>query len=279
MLKDINLQLFGDEPVSAGVSTDATAGASGIDTSSFAGENPTAEGGSAEGTEPSFDELITGKFKNEYSARVEKAIKDRLKGSKAEIKERDEVLKIVGEKYKWDGKNIAALKEAITNDDSLIEAEAIERGMDIDTLKYIKGLERANAANEAARAEQEEEARIQSQINSWMEESKTVQETYPDFDLRTEMQSNQFRMLLGMPGVNMLQAYEMCHLDMVRNQVKQSTVQAVSNNIQSRAARPQESANKPMPSADIRKDISKLTMKEMDELIARAGRGERLTLK
>ena len=109
--------------------------------------------------EETFESLIKGKYKTEYDQRVKKAVMERLKGTKATISKFAPILDVLGQQYGIDVSDpekidYDALTRRLTDDKRLYEAEAMEKGIPLETLMHTKQLERQNAAlrreNEAA---------------------------------------------------------------------------------------------------------------------------------
>ena len=94
-----------------------------------------------------FEELIKGKYKEEFDRRIQNNLKRRFKESSA-LKEKniqnEKIIEMLKMKYGITGDDIGGLKDAITNDDGFIKEEAEKRGIDTDTLKHLKRLEFEN---------------------------------------------------------------------------------------------------------------------------------------
>ena len=88
-----------------------------------------------------FEKLIKGEYKDEYGKRVEDTVQKRLKSSKETVEKFEAltpVLELLGSKYGADYNDIEALKNAILEDDSYYEEEALEKGLTVEQLKEIK---------------------------------------------------------------------------------------------------------------------------------------------
>ena len=111
---------------------------------------------------PSFEELIKGKYKNDFDDRVQNIVQNRVKNIKTyeeQMQELSPALEVLAEKYGVDDPgDIKSLVDAITNDDELYEEEAEERGIDVETLKHIKHIERQNQAFTEEMAQRERDA-------------------------------------------------------------------------------------------------------------------------
>ena len=92
-----------------------------------------------------FEKLIKGQFKDQYDARVQDTIRNRLKGKDSQITDLTNkqtavapILELLAKKYGVDAADIEGLNKAIQADDSYFEQEAMERGMSVKDLKAIR---------------------------------------------------------------------------------------------------------------------------------------------
>ena len=288
----LNLQLFGDEGTAAEVEI-ATDTADAVSSEGVATEGIEPEAQATDGTVPeeTWDDLIKGKYKKEYSSAVKAAVNKRFKNHQnlqAQIDSIDPIVKSLANKYgiqpNPDGSiPINVLQAKLDEDDSMYEQEAFERGMSVKDLRQIKQLERENQQLR----QRTERTRQQEEWDAIVQQGESLKQTYPEFDLDTEMQNEQFGRLLatmqksGFP--NALQtAYEACHRDEImggamRYAVAQ-TEKKISNSIQANAQRPIENGvSKSAPSSVGIVDPSKLTRAQIQEYAMRAAKGERIT--
>ena len=297
-----NLQLFGEEGADM---AGADIGSSGIATTSA--ENPAAEGVATESTgeqiapaaadqsgtpaQETWEDLIKGKYKDDYDKSIKKAINKRFKDNRnlqSQIDSIDPIVRMIADRYgvraKPDGSiPIAQLQEALDNDNSLYEKEAFERGISVDELKHIKQMEReiSTLRNQSVQSERD---------RKWQEivtQSEGVKQVYPNFDLDSEMENPQFGKLLatfqssGFPNA-VQTAYEAVHRDEIfsgaMRYAVQQTQNKISNSIQSGMNRPTENGLGQTSTASVGNvDPSKLTKAQIDEIRKRAERGERVT--
>lgn len=292
--KLLNLQLFGEEGMADG----------GMSTGEIA--NPTAENpigeGVATGTEgeqiapaedniPTWDELINGKYKKEYSDSVKNAVNKRFKNQRdlqGQIDRIDPMIKALAERYgvspNPDGSiSIDDLQRKVFDDNSMYEKEAFQRGMSVDDLKQLKQLERENQQLRMANTRSQE----QMEWDAIVQDSENLKQVYPDFDLDAEMSNRQFGTLFatlrksGFPDA-LKTAYETVHKDEIMGGAMQYAVQKtqekISNSIQSGMRRPQENGTNGQSAGQVPKfDPSKLTKAQIADFRRRAERGERIT--
>ena len=262
--------------LSAGANTD-TPDASADDMSSPADTTDT----------ESFETLIQGKYKDDYDkmvkARVKEAISKRFKNQddfKAKYEGLTPLLSQIATKYGIDPNDHDALTNAIANDNSLYEQEAFEKGIDVETLKQMKTLERENARLKAS-----EDARLRDEqgreaFNQLVQQGEQLKQIYPQFNLDDEMMNEAFGRLLA-NNVPMQTAYEVIHKDEILSSgmayAVQKTAANISSSIASGARRPSENGMSSQATASAGQlDPTKLTLKDFAALRARAEKGEKI---
>lgn len=281
MSKLFNLQLFADEmAVDSQPATDTQ-----VDATQDSSQ-PTTDNEGAE----SFDSLIKGKYKAEYSKSVQDAISKRFKNQQdfeARYNETQPILAMVAQKYginpSENGYDVRAIQDAIANDNSLYEKEAFERGMSVEDLKQMKALERENMAFRQREEAMARQNAGRQQYEKLMADAQTVRQTYPDFDLDMEMQNPDFGRLAAV-GIPLKTAYEVVHKNEIMGTAMQyatqKTQEAMSKSIQSGMRRPTENGmSNNAASAPANIDPTKLTKKDFAEQRMRAERGEKIYLR
>jgi hypothetical protein len=235
--------------------------------------------------------LIAGKYKKDYEKSLKSAMQKRFKNQKdlqGKIDRIDPIVRLMAQRYNIqpgvDGSiSIDDLHNAITNDNSMYEQEAFQRGMSVEDLKQIKKLEMENAHLKAMNARTAE----QKEWDALVAQAEEVRQAYPEFDMDTEMQNPQFGRLLatmqksGFPNA-VRTAYEAVHRDEIMGGAMkyavEQTERKISNSIQSGMRRPSENGITQKSAANVGTvDPSKLTKNQIEELKKRAERGERIT--
>lgn len=282
--KTLNLQLFAEDEGMAETNPPAT------DTADSAEmQNQTATGN--ETTEPSFDELISGKYKKDFDNRVQGIIKKRFKDNKqleARAKEMDPVIELFGRKYGINTDNMTDEQRKqiigkIMEDDSFYEDEAIRRGMDVDTLKTLQKTERENVELRRFRDNTVANMENQRKFEQLHREAEELAEIYPGFDLDAEMENPEFERLTWRAGVPLRTAYEVIHhneiLPAAMQYTAQRTAEQISNSIQSGASRPQEGGmSEQSASLSNGKSPKDWTKEEREAIKNRVRSGERVVL-
>ena len=234
-----------------------------------------------------FEALIKGKFKDQYSTRVQDTIRDRLKGKDAQITELTDkqtamapILELLGKKYGADATDIKALSNAIQDDDSYFEEEAMEKGVSVQQLKEIRKMERENAELRRQMQEKQTQENANKIMAGWMEQAETVKHVYPSFDFKAEMKKPQFVKLLHC-NIDVKTAYEVLHKDEIIQGAMQFTAQTVkekvTKGIAAQSARPAENGMSSGSTAVVKSDVSKLNKKDLAEIQRRVANGERIS--
>lgn len=237
-----------------------------------------------------FERLIKGDYKDLFDARVQQNINARfketeqLKTKAAQVDALSPVLDILSSKYGVDSSDTQALAKAIQEDDSYYEEEALQKGLSVEQLKYMKRMERENAEFKRVAQEQQRRQNADKIFAQWTQQSDAVKQIYPSFDLQTECShaetGSRFLALLK-SGVDVKTAYEVIHKDDIMGGAMQYTAQMIQqktvNDIRARGMRPSENgAGGAGAAAIVKKDPSKLTNKDLAEISRRVRAGERI---
>lgn len=302
-LRDLNLQLFaeggtgGDGGTGSEGATGANVTAAGSQTKKGAknpladvqygiqdtgATPPAAEVVETEDRSAKFDALIKGEYKDLYDARVQEIVQKRLKGSKdaeARYEALTPMLELLAKKYGVDATDAAALVQAIEDDDSYFEDEALERGISVEQLKEIRKIEKENADLRRQMSEQESRERANQLYSNWLQQAESTRQVYPTFDLEAELQNPQFVSLLR-SNIDVRTAYEVVHKDEIIAGAMQFTAQAterrVTDSIRSRGQRPVENGNSGQGSAQTKGQVSQLTKADRAEIARRVERGAKI---
>lgn len=234
--------------------------------------------------EPTFDELIEGKFKDDFSKKMQEIVKNRvknIKGAEDNMHMLAPALSILAEKYGvTDANDLPALVQAITDDDALYEQEAIDRGIDVQTLKHIKNIE---AQNKMFAEEMAQKERDTQNMEAWQEvlrQSEALKEFYPDFDIDTEMSNEDFGHLVAV-GVPVKTAFEVVHHDELQAQmagiVAKNTAKKVANSVRANRKRAGEAGGNGQ-SVQVKRDPKSWTNEERDDIYERVLNGEQIYL-
>ena len=230
-----------------------------------------------------FEKLIKGQFKEQYDARMQDTIRKRLRGSQETVDRFNALtptLEMLGKKYGVDPNDVNALNKAIQDDDAYYEAEAMERDMPVKQLKEIRRMERENADLRKQMHQQQARENANRQYSAWMNQAEEAKKVYPTLDLRTELNNPRFLDLLR-SNIDVRTAYEVLHKDEIIPAAMQYAAQTVESKlakkIASGANRPSENGMSGQGAAVVKSDVSQLSKKDIDEVMRRVARGERVT--
>ena len=229
-----------------------------------------------------FEKLIKGEYKDLYDARVQDTIQRRLKSTRDTVEKYEALtptLEMLAKKYGVDAADIKALNQAIEEDDSYYEDEALEKGITVQQLKEIRKMERENS--ELKRQMQEKTTRENANrlYQQWMEQAEQVKSVYPSFDLSAEMQNPKFLDLLR-ANIDVRTAYEVLNNDKIIPAAMQFTAkqveQKLANKMIANGARPSENGTSSQSASLTKSDVSQLTKEDRQEIARRVARGEKI---
>jgi hypothetical protein len=304
LIRCINLQLFNDGAGDGGTGADGTSAEGMLATSTKSARNnplanvqygiqeettPTAEVNKETTTEnevvdldAEFEELIKGKYKEQYNKRTQDTVQKRLKATKEVADRYNELtptLEMLSKKYGVDATDIKALNRAIEEDDSYYEEEALEKGITVEQLKSIRKMERENADLKRQMNEQNVRENANKLYASWMNQAEAIKNVYPSFDLNVEMQNPKFTDLLK-NNIDIRTAYEVLHKDEIIPAAMQFTAkkveQQMTNKIIANGTRPVENGINAQSSVVTKSDVSQLTKADIAEINRRVARGEKI---
>ena len=273
-----DLQLFSDEGAAgeaavAAESQVATGTGGGVETAPDAVPP-------AQGDRQSYEEirkLYGGDIDKEIRNAVEKRLK-REKGSSDKLKKLQPLIDRTAKKYGKDSKDLDALMDAFNADKSYYDELAMKNGTTPEIEEQLELSAREARSAREALAEREEQDRIREQTEKIARQVDEVKHFFPDFDLKTEMESSeQFRKLASNPYISLLDAYKATHFDAEINKAMKMTAQTVEanvvNNIKSGNMTRENGIGNASPAA-VSADYSKYTAKDFRDMADRARRGE-----
>lgn len=243
--------------------------------------------------EETFEDLINGKYKGDFEARIQDIIGKRLKNqkdSRAALDKLVPAIQSIGKKYKQfdvsdpNKMDALAILETVLDDDDFWEMQAVKEGLSTQATKekykvdYDRNKLKLEQANDAARrSERAREEQMQRSYAAVRQQGDKLKEVYPEFDLSTEMRDERFMRLIT-NNVDVRTAYEVCHRDRFLKQAAQKAAQQVSDSVQANAARPTENGVQ-APAAPARTRVTdprNLTPQMRKDLRNRVRRGEKI---
>lgn len=252
----------------------AAADQTGSDTTQVAAEEK-------EDLDADFEALIKGKYKAQYDARFQQGINARHKDymqNKQQLESLNPMLDMLKEKYGVS--DVGELQKAIMNDDSYYEQEAVDRGMTVEQLKYMKQMERENKAYKEREQETIKEQMQREKIEGWLRQETEFKQKAPEFSLRAELANPEFERLLA-AGVNVETAFNVIHQDEIMsgamNYTAKKAVEKTVNDIKARGMRPTENGLGTTATEPKRKTVGEMTGEEILEMANKAKKGEKIS--
>lgn len=233
----------------------------------------------------SFKDLIKGEYKADADAWAQELIRNRFKHN-SEMEERmnalNPLLEGLGKLHDVDPSDIKQLTDAVLDNDSLYEDEAIERGMSIEALKAVKQMERENETLKQREQQSIADQRMREHFDNLARQADAAKEMYPGLDLMTEMQNPKFaRLTAPGVGVDVRTAYEVVHRDEMRGAemqyAAQKSAERVANAVRANSMRPSENGmNAQQGNAVVKTDPRTFTKADREEIKRRVARGEKI---
>ena len=225
-----------------------------------------------------FAKLISGEYREVYEELLKEKTASGLKENKSlreELKQTEEILEMLSDRYS--AGSAEELKKALKADNSLFAENAGKYGMDVNSYRYMRNLERENARAKAQLDRSKTEAEMAAKMRAWYADSNSVAQQYPDFNLADEISNPRFIELMR-GGVDMKTAYEVLHHnDIIENIRRENAAEAkktAAMELEARNNRPIENGLSSQSNAVLKKDVSLLTPEERAEIARRAARGE-----
>lgn len=252
-----------------------------------AADDSTSQVGSDEGgddpgedIDAEFEELIKGKYKQQFDGRVHSIMQNRFKNAQDA---KDVAAKWQGATaalaamYGIDGTDPDALKDAIENDDGLFSVQAEAQGLTPEQFRENLRLRMDAQTGRNMQEQMQIEAKKQQTFQRWESEAAELTETFPNFDLAYELENEAFLDGLNR-GLSVRDAFFVAHMDEIvagsNAAAKSEATQKVVDNFNQRAARPAENGASHKPAVIRKTDPSKFTDADLDEIARRSRRGE-----
>jgi hypothetical protein len=196
-------------------------------------------------------------------------------------------LELLARQHNIDIENLdyEALSKAISDDSQYYEEKALEMGTSIETAKKIDQEERTTARQQREEARTLEQQKIQMHIQKLEQQGEAMKATFPNFDLRVELQNPAFaRMTSPNVGISVEDAYYAVHRKEIQEAsmrvTAQKTAEKLSNAIQAGSRRPVENGTSGQAASVTKFDYRKASPEQREALKKAirdaAARGEKL---
>ena len=266
--------VFGKQDAAEEITDSSDAGSTGGGNANQSGVSTTSD--ALEEKRRAFEELIGGEYKDLYQEKFQQAFNRRFKENKAmeeSLNAQKPIMDMLMQKYGVE--DVAKLQEAIEQDDSFYEQAAEEAGLTVE-----QKIERENAEFKRMRQRQQGQQQMQQQLKQWYREAEALKADYPNFDFKTESANRQFLGLLR-SGIPVKQAYELIHMDEIKEASARAAAQTASEQMaakmKSKAARPSENGTSSQSAVIVKSDVSHLSKADRAEIARRVQRGEKIT--
>ena len=233
-----------------------------------------------------FDDLIHGKYKEDFQKQVEGILKKRFKNNadlERQVSSMRELLENTARGYGLDPASESLLddiRKAQDADDELYAKEAYDHGMSVGEYKKSIAREReVKTLQEKVREHEEREAQ-----RAWIQHLQgQVQKSFPSFNLDEEMKNPNFAYLVrpGSPTSIEDAMYAIHHREILTGAVKTAAEQAslkTANAVAANGARPKEGGLSSVPPTIVKSDPSKWTKEDRAAIRERVARGEKIRL-
>jgi len=227
-----------------------------------------------------FEELIKGRYKDEYQQHMQAAISRRFKNQRDREKQFSTIAQTLGQKYGVDPKDYEGIAKRLTDDDSLYADEANRLGLPVSTVKRMKQLEAENRNFQAEQQQSREEAALQEHFRRISQQAEELKQTFPAFDLMTEIRSNPrfARMTSPQIGMSVKDAFYAIHGEEIRQQTMQAAAQQAGQrlaaSVQAGAGRPVENGIRGGMPMQMGVDIAHMDRKTREDIRRRIHQGE-----
>jgi len=228
-----------------------------------------------------FESLIKGKYKQDFDSHVQGIIQQRFKknaDNEAMLESYKPLMEAMGKKFNCDPTDIKGLMKAITRDPEMVSQMALERGVSEETMNQILDLEERSQRLDEIERQDAVNMRMRQHYDTLARQAEAAKAAYPDFDLGTEMNNPTFARLTA-PGVGIdpKTAYEIVHLNELRQMQAQQQAEKMAKAIQANGARPTENGLRGNQTAStVKTDPRTLTREDREEIHRRVRRGEKV---
>lgn len=237
-------------------------------------QTATAQAKTPEQLRAEYDALRKGEYKQFFDAEIQNIINKRFREMKTletQLASMSPIIDLLSEKYGTDEVNELASR---LRQDSLQDL-ADAAGMTIEQYEKIMKIRQENKMLRERQKTLELEQKLNAQVQKWQQEAELLKNKYPQFDLKTELQNEQFMSLLK-AGITVEAAYTVCHMDEIITGTAKQAQQNLAENIKAKGNRPKENATQVTPGIIIKSDPRNLTREDRAEIARRVMRGEEI---
>ena len=238
--------------------------------------------------EEQFGDLIAGRYKADFERETSKIVRARVREAQQEnktLRESNEAWGEIGRylqaRYGQEGKQLSAqeLLEQVRADNYYVELEADRNGISPEAQRQMMRQRWSQDAEHEELMRLRNEQQEREYFTRLIRDEAQIRQTYPDFDVRKELENETF-MRLTKGGLTTMQAYEMLHHNELVEQAAQRAAeearQQTAASIASGAGRIAENGMARSAAAVSSADPSKFSREKMERLRLAAEAGEKI---
>ncbi len=203
-----------------------------------------------------FNQLINGKFKEQFTKKTQEIIDKRFKQTK-EL-----------EAYK---ERFSPLIKTLMEKNGISEGEE-DRLLEIINNNNFDGEEKTIASSENKYREN-----LSRKVSNWLLQGEELKELFPDFDLRNELRDNNLFSKLLLSGVDLKTAYEVVHKNEILSGAMAYTAgkvrEQIIQGIQAKGMRPQENGIIASGAVVSSVDVNALTSNDILKILKKVENG------
>ena len=265
---------------SASVDTSSAAESNGEGNANTSGISTTSN--TLEERRKAFEDMINGEYKDLYAEKFQTAMNRRTKEAKSmerSLEAQKPIMDMLAQRYNIADGDAKKVLEALESDTAYWEEIAEAEGLTVEQYKAVKKLERENEQLRLAQERAQGQEAMQTKLNEWYSDGEKLKEIYPTFDLRAEAQNEKFISLLE-AGISVKQAYELVHMEEIKNESARVAAQTVGQQMAARAkekaSRPKENGTSSQSAVVVMNDVNSLSDAALEEVARRVKRGEKI---
>lgn len=222
-------------------------------------------------------------YKDLYGEDVRKQVSRRYRENESLHQQLDSyspLMSLLASRYGVENADVNTLMQAIENDDSFWEEQAMKENLSVEQLKHMRKMEAENKSLIEANQRSQQIRQREDTYARWDRESEACRQQFPQFDMQAECENPQFVRLLG-AGLDVASAYKAVHFDELTQglmaQAEKDTKKKVADNIRAGAGRPMENGTGGQ-AKNGKINAWDLSDKEFRAYLERARRGETVTI-
>ena len=212
----------------------------------------------------------------DYQSYFDNIIGQRLRGEREKTERLDKLAPMLEVLQKHYGvSDESALIDRVQND--MISQIAYNEGISEDQYRARMESERQMQDMQRQLKDFQHQQFISALTNDVSKLAEQNAELYSGIDVNELSENQQFLALLSQ-GFDVKKAYDALHLDEITQKLAQKTSKQVVDNIIAKGSRPAESAAVSVGAANTSNNVASMSDDEIDALISRAARGEKIEL-